>query len=124
MRRFAGEYLNKNAVDYSALGARAIGAEAREFADTINANLMVGGANLDSAARIQAAEHWKDVQGEMAQNQANSNLLGSAISGVGQIGLGAISRFGGGGGGFGGSGFGSFGDYSGGLKSYNPGVFG
>ena len=103
MARFAGgvrgisNYLNKDAVDYSAIGARSIGAQAREFADTINANLLVGGANLDAAARVQAAEHWKDVQGEVAQNQANSNLLGSAISGAGQIGLAAISGFGGGG---------------------------
>jgi hypothetical protein len=104
MRRFAGgipsiaNYLNKDGVDYSALGARAIGAQAQEFADTINSNLMVGGVNLDAAARIGAAEHWKDVQGEMAQNQKNSDILGSAISGAGQIGLGAIKRFGGGGG--------------------------
>jgi hypothetical protein len=95
--------LNKDGVDYSALGARQIGAQAQEFVDTINSNLMVGGANLDAAARIGAAEHWKDVQGEVAQNQANSNLLGSAIGGAGQIGLSAISRFGGGGGGFNGS---------------------
>ncbi len=103
MRRFAAEYLNKDTVDYSTLGARAIGAQAQEFADTIESKLRVAGANLDAAARIQAAERWKDAQGEVAREQGNTNLLGSAISGAGQIGLGAISRFGGGGGGFGNS---------------------
>jgi len=90
--------LNKDGVDYSRLGARQIGRQAQEFADTINSNLMVGGANLDAAARIGAAEHWRDVQGEMAQNQYNSELIAAGIDAGGQIGLGAISKFGGGGG--------------------------
>lgn len=97
------KYLNNDGVDYTAVGARQIGAQAQEFADTIDSNLRVGGANSDAAARIGAAEHWKDVQGDVAQNQYNSDILGSAISGAGQIGLGAISRFGGGGRGLGNS---------------------
>ena len=86
-------YLNKDGVDYSKLGARQIRSQAEEFADTINSNFMVGGVDLDAAARIQATEHWTDAGGEIAQNQANTNIWQSTIEGVGQIGSSAIKRY-------------------------------
>lgn len=111
--------------NYSAIGSQTIADNAREFATVTQGNALAANAGMKAQADIAAAQHYADAQvaaGNAAGQASMVSGIASSIGGLGGLFKGGLG--GGGGGGFGGSGFGSFGDYSGGLKSYNPGVFG
>ena len=110
--------------NYSAIGSQNIADTAREFATVTQGNALAANAGMKAQADIAAAEHYADAQVAAGNAAGQASMVSGIASGIGGLGGMFKGGFGGGGGSFGGSGFGSFGDYSGGLKSYNPGVFG
>jgi len=126
MTRMAG---SKNVTDflgikpeYGAIGSQDIADTAREFAAVTAGNALTANAGLKAQADIASAQHYADASATAANASAQSSMIGGIAGGLGGLASGIGSL--GGAGSFGNSGFGSFGDYSGGLKSYNPGVFG
>lgn len=127
--RYAGNskgihnFLGKK-TDFGSLGSQGIMEDANSFAAMAANNAKVQGASIAGAAKIAAAQHWADAGGKAADASAQSSMVSGITGGITSA-IGGLSLGGGGGGGsFGNSGWGSFGDYSGGLSSYNPGVFG
>jgi hypothetical protein len=112
--------------NYSAIGSQNIADMAREYATVTQGNALAANAGMKAQASIAAAEHYADAEVAAGNAAGQASMVSGIASGIG--GLGGLFGKAGGGGGFGESGFGSLGielgDYSGGLKSYNPGVFG
>ena len=107
---------------YGNIGGQSINDAADDFQTVVFGNAQLRNAGLKAQADIASAQHYADAQAAAGAAQGQASMVSGIASGIG--GLGGLFGKAGGGGGFGGSGFGSFGDYSGGLKSYNPGVFG